>query len=88
MSYEITIKPSLDKKLGKLFKKNRKLYDIILSKMDEILLNHQHYKNLRKPKQHLKRVCVVKSFVLVFQVFESSKTVDFVDFDHHDTIYL
>ncbi len=36
--------------------------DIILNKIDEISVDPQHYKNLKKPLQHLKRVHVDSSF--------------------------
>lgn len=55
--------------------------------MREILnsANINHYKNLRTPLQHLKRVHIRKSFVLTFGV--ENDVVVFYDFDHHDRIY-
>jgi YafQ family addiction module toxin component len=88
MTYSLEIKPSLDKKLEKLVKKNKKQYSRIIGKAEEIILNPNHYKNLRKPLQHLKRVHIDKHFVLTFSVDEKSKTVTLEDFDHHDNIYL
>jgi len=77
----------MDKIFSKLRKKNRKQYEIIINKVDEILLSPQHYKNLRAPMQHLKRVHIDKHFVLVFRVDENMRTVILEDYDHHDTIY-
>jgi len=37
--------------------------------------------------QHLKRVHIDKSFVLVFSVDESNKKVIIEEYDHHDRIY-
>ncbi len=88
MIYDIDIKPSLDKKLEKLVKKNKNRYETIMKKVEEIIENPQHYKNLRKPLQHLKRVHIDKHFVLTFSVDDNSKTVTLEDFDHHDKIYL
>ena len=85
--YSLEIQPSLDKKLSKLAKKNRKQYEIIIKKTQEILLNPQHYKNLRAPLQHLKRVHIDSSFVLTFSVNENAKSVTLEDYDHHDKIY-
>ncbi|MCH7850358.1 MAG: hypothetical protein IH845_01815 [Nanoarchaeota archaeon] len=85
--YTLEINNALDKKLEKIFKKNKKLFDIIIKKSKEIILNPNHYKNLRKPLNHLKRVHIDKNFVLTFSVNESSKTVTLEDFDHHDKIY-
>ena len=85
--YELAIKPSLEKKLSKLSKKNPKLVNIILKKSDEILLEPHHYKNLRSPLNMWKRVHIDKHHVLLFSVDENSKTVTLEDFDHHDSIY-
>jgi len=85
--YSLFIKPELDRKLKKLVKKNRKQYEIIMKKSEEILKNPQHYKNLRAPLQHLKRVHVDDHFVLTFYVDENTKTVTLEDFEHHDKIY-
>ncbi|MFH1316490.1 MAG: hypothetical protein ABII01_03165 [Candidatus Woesearchaeota archaeon] len=87
MVYSVDIRPELDRILVKLVKKNKKQYDIIMKKIEEIVLNPQHYKNLRKPLQHWNRVHIDRSFVLAFSVDESTKTVTFEDFDHHDNIY-
>ena len=86
--YEIEIKPELDKKLEKLFKKDRKKYEIIMKKIKEIIENPHHYKNLRKPLQNLKRVHIDTSFVLTFSVEENIKKITFQDYEHHDKIYL
>jgi len=58
-----------------------------MKKAEEILQNPQHYKNLRAPLQHLKRVHVADHFVLIFSVDENTKKVCLEDFDHHDKIY-
>lgn len=85
--YYIDIKPGLDKILEKLARKDKKKYDIILKKISEIVQEPHRYKNLKKPLQHLKRVHIDTNFVLTFSIDEESKTVTFVDFDHHDNIY-
>lgn len=85
--YSLNIKPEIDKKLDKLYKKNRKQYTIIMKKAEEIIQNPQHYKNLRTPLQFLKGVHIDKHFVLTFSVDEDTKTVTLEDYDHHDKIY-
>ena len=85
--YSLFIKPELDKKLLKLYKRNRKQYEIIMKKIQEIIQNPQHYKNLRAPLQYLKEVHIDTQFVLTFSVNESAKTITFEDFDHHDKIF-
>ena len=78
--YAIKINPVLDRKLARLIKKNRKQYDIIMKKSNEIVLNPQHYKNLRAPLNDLKRVHIDKHFALTFSVDENTKTVTLEDF--------
>ena len=85
--YNFEVKLSLHKVLNKLAKRNPKLVKQITGKFREIIENPQHYKNLRKPLQHLKRIHIEKSFVLTFSVNEETKTVTFEDYDHHDNIY-
>ena len=85
--YKIEFRKSVEKMFLKLAKKNQLQLEIILNKIEEIRIDPSHYKNLRRPLQHLKRVHVDKSFVLVFSVDESKKTVIIEDYDHHDTIY-
>lgn len=61
--------------------------DIIAKKVNEIVQNPNRYKNLRKPLQHLKRVHIDRSFVLLFAVNDQEQVVTLVDYDHHDNIY-
>lgn len=62
---------------------------ILLKKMEEILScdDVTHYKNLRAPLRHLKRVHIDSHFVLVFRYDESADSILFYDLDHHDNIY-
>ncbi|RLE45398.1 hypothetical protein DRJ22_04460 [Candidatus Woesearchaeota archaeon] len=85
--YSFDIKDHLDKALNKLSKKNPKQFEIILKKISEVIQNPHHYKNLRKPLQHLRRVHIDKSFVLIFSVNKKEKRVLFEELDHHDRIY-
>jgi len=79
----------LEKKLITLFKKDKKRYSILMKKVDEIVTSNDvdHYKNLRKPLQHLKRVHIDAHFVLVFRYNRAKNTIYFYDLDHHDNIY-
>ena len=87
MAYSLSIRPELDKKLNKLIKRSRKQYEIIMKKASEIVLNPNHYKNLRTPLQHWKEVHIDKHFVLTFSVDENTKTVTLEDFEHHGKIF-
>jgi len=79
--YQYEFRESLEKIFKKLAKKNSKQMIIIEKKIDEIIQNLHYYKNLRSPLQHLKRVHIDNSFVLVFSVNETTKTITFEDYD-------
>jgi len=83
------IKPALQKILKKLSKKDKDAYEEIIRKIDEIIkcADINHYKNLKKPLQHLKRVHIKKSFVLVFNYSKSENKISFIYYAHHDNIY-
>ena len=85
--YSYELRKSVERIFFKLAKKDPKQLEIIEKKINEIVQDPSHYKNLRKPLQHLKRVRVGKSFVLVFSVDENKKLVIFEDYEHHDKIY-
>ena len=85
---EFEIKPELDKKLIKLSKKDKSLYDSIIKKINEVVNSGDvdHYKNLRYNMKDSKRVHI-GHFVLVFSYQKSRDFVSFEEFDHHDNIY-
>ena len=85
--YSFEVRGHLDKIFRKLGKKNPKQLEIIYRKIEEVIQNPQHYKNLRNPLQHLKEVHIDKSFVLLFAVDENLKKVIFEEFTHHNKIY-
>ncbi|OIO63757.1 addiction module toxin RelE [Candidatus Woesearchaeota archaeon CG_4_10_14_0_2_um_filter_33_10] len=86
---KFSVEEKLRKLMGKLSKKDPSMFDDLLEKIDEIITckNIDHYKNLRKPLQHLKRVHIKDPFILTFRYIESEDKVIFYDFDHHDRIY-
>jgi len=85
--YSYELRKSVEKIFFKLARKNPKQLEIIEKKIKEVVQNPQHYKNLKRPMQHLKRVHIDKSFILLFSVDEARKTVIIEDYDHHDKIY-
>lgn len=85
--YDYELRKSVETIFFKPAKKNPKRLEIIYKKIEEIRQNPHHYKNLRSPLQHLKRVHIDKSFVLVYSIDEQSKTIIIEDYDHHDNIY-
>lgn len=85
--FDYELRKSVEKEFFRLAKKNPNQLMIIEKKINEVIQNPYHYKNLRKPLSHLKRVHIDKSFVLLFSVDENNKKVIFEEYDHHDRIY-
>ena len=85
--YTPEIKPSCQKDIEKLCKKNPVLRNVLEKKMNEILENPQHYKPLKYDFAGEKRVHLMKNFVLKFEVNEINKIVTFIFFGHHDDAY-
>jgi len=77
----------VEKAFLKLAKKDPKQLRMIRDKIMDIVIDPHRYKNLRSPLNHLKRVHIDSSFVLVFSVDEERRTIIIEDYDHHDTIY-
>ncbi len=57
-----------EKKLIKLYKKDKVMYEVVMKKIEEIVKNPHHYKPLRHDLKNIRRVHIRKSFVLVFTV--------------------
>ena len=85
--YSYELRKSVEKIFFKLANKNPKQLERVEKKINEVIQNPHHYKNLRKPLQHLKRLHIDKSFVVLFSVNEDSHKVIIEDYDHHDNIY-
>ena len=86
--YSLEVRESVDRIFSRLAKKNPKQMRIIEKKIRDICKNPLHFKPLRTPMQHLRRVHVDKSFVLIYSINENDKIVILEDYDHHDKIYL
>lgn len=85
--YNYALRKTVEKTFFKLAKKNPKQLEIIYDKIEEIRRDPHRYKNLKSPLQHLKRVHIGKSYVLVFSVDDANNLVIIEDYDHHDKIY-
>jgi YafQ family addiction module toxin component len=86
--HKFEVKPELEKKLIKLSKKNKKTFEAIMKKINEIInsSNIEHYKNLRYDMKESRRVHI-GHFVLVFDYDKANDFISFEDYDHHDNIY-
>ncbi len=87
MAYTYEVAEKLDKVFRKLWKKDKTTLLSIEKKIAEICENPHHYKPLRAPMQHMRRVHISNSFVLIFKIDEGRKMVQVVEYEHHDKAY-
>lgn len=86
MAYGIDYSAECKDEITKLCKKDPVLKHALNRKINEILDFPYHYKPLKYDLAGERRVHV-GSFVLKFRINETSKTVIFVFFGHHDEAY-
>ena len=87
MGYNLKISKELDKKLAKLAKKDKQQIKAIGKKVQQILKNPYHFKPLRGDMKGSRRVHILKSFVLVYEIDEEKGEVRLLDYGHHDEVY-
>jgi len=85
--YQLYISETLEAKLNRLEKSDKNTLIIISKNVREIQNDPYHFKPLRHDLKGIRRVHIKKSFVLIYEILESEKTVRLLDFDHHDKIY-
>ncbi|MFA5141639.1 MAG: type II toxin-antitoxin system RelE/ParE family toxin [Candidatus Woesearchaeota archaeon] len=87
MNYALEIKPSCQDQIRKLCRKNASFELILKKKIEEILSDPYHFKPLRYGLAGERRVHIMKSFVLKYEIDESRKIVTLLFFGHHDDAY-
>ena len=87
MSYSFIIHSKCKNEIKKMCKKNPILEKAIKKKINQIIENPYHFKPLRYALAGERRVHIMKSFVLKFEIDESRKTITFLFFGHHDDAY-
>lgn len=86
-AYSLEYRKHLDKVFRKLGKKDRQQLVAVRDKIVEILDDPYKFKPLNAPMHGLRRVHIMKSFVLTYSIDESTGTVWIEDYSHHDNIY-
>ena len=84
--YNLELRESVDRIFKKLAKKDKISFEYINKKTQEIRENPYHFKPLKVPMQNYRRVHI-GSFVLVYSINETSKTIIIERYKHHDEIY-
>ena len=91
MPFKYDASDSLEETQARLFRKDRKTYEALMKKIEEIASRDEKtiefYKNLRYGLSEYKRAHVAKSFVLLFRVFKKERFILFDKLGHHDDIY-
>jgi len=87
MAFSSETKESCRKAIKKACKKNSVLRDILEKKMKQILRDPSHYKPLMHDLAGERRVHILKSFVLVFEINYTEEKVIFLRYGHHNEIY-
>jgi len=89
--FKYDVSDELEDTLNKLFKKDKKRYNSVMKKIEEVASRDSEtidfYKNLKHNLKEYKRVHIDMSFVLIFKVFKKEKFILFDRLDHHDNIY-
>jgi mRNA-degrading endonuclease RelE of RelBE toxin-antitoxin system len=84
--YNLIIQPTADRAFKKLAKKDKGQLTRIEKKIQQILEDPYRFKPMRFPLDGCRRV-QVGSFVILFEIDESTTTVTILDYDHHDNVY-
>jgi len=75
------------KQIKKLTSKNKELEHALREKIKQILENPYHFKPLGNVMAGMRRVHILKCFVLTYDVDEAKKAVVLKRFTHHDEAY-
>jgi YafQ family addiction module toxin component len=87
MTYSLLVSQACEENIERLCKKNSVLKEALKKKMNEILQNPHHYKPLKYDFAGERRVHIMNCFVLKFQINETTNSVEFLFFGHHDEAY-
>jgi len=85
--YGLRVRTHVDRIFSKMGKKERHNLGVIYKKLDEVCKDPGRFKPLNAPMQNLRRVHVLKSFVIVYSIDESAHEIWIEDFAHHDEVY-
>lgn len=86
MGYIIEYDQHFLKRFSKLKRHDPQLYERLEKKMEEIVMNLEHYKPLENVLKG-KRRAHIGHFVVIFSFDKSLGIVTFLEFDHHDNVY-
>ncbi len=86
MSYAILYSEELEKAFQKFRKKDPALYTRLFKKIISIAQKPYQGKPLRNVLKNRWRT-QIGHYVLVYRIDEENKTIELIEFDHHDKVY-
>jgi len=87
LAYLLEIEERCKRALEKAGARNQEFKRAVENKLKQILEDPHRFKPLHFPLENTRRVHILKSFVMVFEIIEGRKTVRVLDIDHHDKVY-
>ncbi len=87
MPFLLEAPDSFRKALRKLTSKNPEFRKAFENKFRQILEDPHRFKQLGNQLHGFRRVHLMRSFVLVYEIRESGNTVRLVKLEHHDNAY-
>ncbi|OIO24601.1 hypothetical protein AUJ14_05710 [Candidatus Micrarchaeota archaeon CG1_02_55_22] len=87
MAYALELTQTARAKIAALQKKNNVAFVAVGKKVNQVLENPYRFKPLKAPLQGLWRVHIDSSFILLYSIDESRKTVVVQNYAHHDEAY-
>ncbi len=83
--YSLEISETCEKNIQKHSKNNKPLQIALERSINKILMNPEHFKPLKTPLQNMRRVHVLSSYVLIYEI--KGNVVRLIRFAHHDEAY-
>lgn len=87
MTYSLETKPEFDGDYAKRCRKNKGFRRAVDKKIQQIIETPLHYKPLQWPMEGFRRVHIMGSFVLTYNVEENLKKVVLFSLKPHDEAY-
>jgi YafQ family addiction module toxin component len=85
LDYSLEYDEKCISQINDLIKKNKTLENALRKAINKIMENPEHFKPLHYPLQGMRRVHVLGSFVLVYEI--KGNVVRLLRFKHHDYAY-
>lgn len=86
MTYQVIAEPQVQKRIKKIFKKDRNTYENLKKKLVKLGQNPEIGKPLRNVLKNKMRLHI-GSYVLIYKIDKEKKIIKLLEFDHHDNVY-